>query len=90
MTRERWREERYREEIEEERKREGERECMFGGEIERGNKKETHRYKYRYYIVLYNQLRSILTWIYQAPKKRFAHREIGSLLTLDRSGLRWI
>jgi len=32
-----------------------ERECVcLGGEIERGNKKETHRYKYRYYIVLYN------------------------------------
>jgi hypothetical protein len=41
-----------------------ERECVcLGGEIERGNKKETHRYKYRYYIVLYNQPRSILTII---------------------------
>ena len=68
-----------------------ERECVcFGGEIERGNKEETHIYKYRYYIVLYNQPRSILTWIYHAPKKRFSHREIGSLSALDRSGLKWV
>ena len=39
-----------------------ERECLFlVGEIERGNKKEINRYKYRYYIVLYNHPRSILT-----------------------------
>ena len=68
-----------------------ERECVsLGCEIERGNKKETHRYKYRYYIVLDIQPKSILTWIYQAPKKRFEHGEIGSFSALYRSGLSWI
>ena len=46
----------------------GKRVYMFGAKIEIMNNKETHRKKYRYYIVLYNQPRSILTRIYQAPR----------------------
>ena len=57
MTRERWREERQREEKEADNKREGksdrygERVCMFGDEIERWSKKKTHRYKYILYSI---------------------------------------